>query len=145
MMKNLTTILMDLLCYLSVEPDNGYDPDETADLQINAWQTLIHDLTEEEAALIKDAARSKLASMAGIQNPTPEQEQVMDILSAFVDGELQLRALVAGLRCHPSHKKAETLRVKWPNKCLAMAGVGTQRHIVENGGMDTCNVAEFGA
>tara|TARA_R110001592_G_scaffold16199_3_gene69223 strand:- start:40 stop:309 length:270 start_codon:yes stop_codon:yes gene_type:complete len=89
MMKNLTTILMDLLCYLSVEPDNGYDPDETADLQINAWQTLIHDLTEEESALIKDAARLKLASMEGIQNPTQEQEPVMDILSAFVDGELQ--------------------------------------------------------
>lgn len=88
-MNNLTIILMDLLCYLSVEPDNGYDPDETADLQINAWQTLIHDLTEEESELIKEAARVKLAAMEGIHNPTAEQEQVMDILAAFVDGELQ--------------------------------------------------------
>ena len=88
-MKHLATILMDLLCYLSVEPDNGYDLDETADLQIQAWQTLIHDLTDDEAAIIKDAARVKLQALSGLQNPTPEQEQVMDILDAFVAGELQ--------------------------------------------------------
>nr|WP_086940644.1 hypothetical protein [Thaumasiovibrio occultus] len=88
-MNNLTTILIELLCYITVEPEGGYDPDDTADLQINSWQTLIHDLNEEEEKLIKVAAQSKLESLSGTNAPTPEQEQLIGVLRAFVCGELQ--------------------------------------------------------
>ena len=80
---------MDLLCHITVEPEGGYDPDETADLQINSWQTLIHGLNDEEENLIKEAAQAKLESLSNIKVPSPEQEQIMGILNAFVCGELQ--------------------------------------------------------
>jgi hypothetical protein len=88
-MNNLATILIELLCHITVEPEGGYDPDDTADLQIISWQTLIHDLNEEEEKLIKVAVQSKLDTLSGINAPTPEQEQLIGILSAFVYGELQ--------------------------------------------------------
>ncbi len=88
-MNNLATILIELLCYLSVEPDNGYDIDETADLQINSWQSLIHDLSGSEKEIVKNAVRSKLEKLQQLTSTTPEQEQVIGILAAYINDELQ--------------------------------------------------------
>jgi hypothetical protein len=88
-MNNLATILIELLCYLSVEPDNGYDIDETADLQINSWQSLIHDLSSSEKEIVKNAVRSKLEKLQQLTSTTPEQEQVVGILAAYINDELQ--------------------------------------------------------
>jgi hypothetical protein len=88
-MNNLSTILVDILCHITVEPEGGHDPEVTANLQINSWQTLIHDLDEQEARIIKIAAHAKLESLTGIATPTPEQEQIIGILGAFINDELQ--------------------------------------------------------
>ncbi|PHS10657.1 MAG: hypothetical protein COA78_10875 [Blastopirellula sp.] len=88
-MNILAGILIDLLSHITVEPEGGHDPDDTADLQINSWQTLIHDLKESEAGIIKKAAQQKLESLSSIATPTPEQEQTIGILGAFINDELQ--------------------------------------------------------
>jgi len=90
-MNNLATILIELLCYISVEPDDGYDIDETADLQINSWQSLIHDLSDSEKEIVKVAVGRKLEQLQQLSSPTPtpEQEQVADILAAYINDELQ--------------------------------------------------------
>ncbi|MEJ6682661.1 MAG: hypothetical protein QNL96_01655 [SAR86 cluster bacterium] len=88
-MNNLSTVLIDLLCHITAEPDGGHDLDDSADLQINAWQTLIHDLDEQESEMIKKAAKLKLEFLECISAPTPEQEQIIGILSAFIIDELQ--------------------------------------------------------
>ncbi|MCG8668417.1 MAG: hypothetical protein MI867_03320 [Pseudomonadales bacterium] len=88
-MENITNILIDLLCHITVEPEGGHDPEDTADLQINAWQTLIHDVSDSEKEILKVAAQAKLASMESISDPSPEQEQIIGILGAYVSDELQ--------------------------------------------------------
>ena len=90
-MSKIATVLIDLLCYISVEPDAGLDVDETADLQIDSWQTLIHDLTGPEKALIKAAAKLKFESLQKLDplKTTAQQEQIMDILHAFFNDTLQ--------------------------------------------------------
>jgi len=90
-MNNLATILIELLCYISVEPDDGYDIDETADLQINSWQSLIHDLSDSEKEIVKVAVGRKLEQLQQLSSPTPtpEQEQVAGILAAYINDELQ--------------------------------------------------------
>mgnify|MGYP000033796883 CR=1 FL=1 len=88
-MNNLATILIELLCYISVEPDDGYDIDETADLQINSWQSLIHDLSDPEKEIVKVAVGRKLEQLQQLSLPTPEQEQVVGILAAYINDELQ--------------------------------------------------------
>jgi hypothetical protein len=88
-MNKLATILIELLCHITAEPDGGHDPDITADLQIGTWQTLIHELSDSEKDLIKSAAKVKLESLLKLLSPTPEQEQLIDILDAFISDELQ--------------------------------------------------------
>ncbi|MFD2232129.1 hypothetical protein [Alkalimarinus sediminis] len=88
-MSNLATILVELLCHITVEPEGGNDPDDTADLQINSWQTLIHDLNNAEKEIVKVAAQSKLEALQNISLPTPEQEQLLGILAAYINDELQ--------------------------------------------------------
>jgi len=88
-MDNLSTILVDLLCHITAEPDGGHDPDDTADLQIDSWQALIHELDSSEKKTIKLAASKKLTSLLAIPSATPEQEQLVDILNAFINDELQ--------------------------------------------------------
>ena len=50
-MSKLASLLMDLLCHITIEPDDGLNPDDTADLQIDTWQALIHDLDSAELSL----------------------------------------------------------------------------------------------
>ena len=88
-MNNLATILVDLLCHITAEPDGGHDPDDTADLQIDSWQTLIHDLNDSEKETIKLAAQKKLSLLQSFSSVTPEQEQLIAILDAFINDELQ--------------------------------------------------------
>lgn len=88
-MNKLATILIELLCHITAEPDGGHDPDTTADLQIDTWQTLIYDLSDSEKDLIKSAVKIKLESLLKVLSPTPEQEQLIDILDAFISDELQ--------------------------------------------------------
>jgi len=88
-MNNIANVLIELLCHVTVEPDGGHDIDETADLQIDAWQTLIHDLSEPETLLVKAAATRKLNELQIISTPSVEQEQLIGILGAFIDDELQ--------------------------------------------------------
>ena len=87
-MSKIATILIDLLCYISVEPDAGLDIDETADLQIDSWQALIHDLSPSEKQMIKIAVKHKLSTLEKIESTTPEQEQLIGILDAFVNETL---------------------------------------------------------
>lgn len=88
-MNQLATILIELLCHITAEPDGGHDPDDTADLQIDTWQTLIHGLNNSEKEIIKLAAKEKLTMLLSLPSVTPEQEQLMGILDAFVHDELQ--------------------------------------------------------
>jgi hypothetical protein len=87
-MSKLATVLVDLLCYLSIEPEDGLDIDEAADLQIDSWQTLIHELTATEKEVVKVAVKNKLTTMLSIERPSPDQEQLMAILDAFINDEL---------------------------------------------------------
>ncbi|MCJ8312347.1 MAG: hypothetical protein HRU38_09070 [Saccharospirillaceae bacterium] len=88
-MNNIATILIELLCFISVEPDGGLDLDETADLQIDAWQALIHDLEGSEKEMIKEAVKHKLTALQSLKITSPEQEQLIGILFAFIKDELQ--------------------------------------------------------
>jgi hypothetical protein len=88
-MNKLATILIDLLCHLTTDPDGGHDPDDTADLQIDSWQTHIHDLDGPEKKVIKLAASKKLNVLLSLSATTPEQEQLIAILEAFINDELQ--------------------------------------------------------
>lgn len=88
-MNQLATILIELLCHITAEPDGGHDPDATDDLQIDSWQILIHSLNNSEKEIIKLAAKEKLTMLLSLPSVTPEQEQLMGILDAFVHDELQ--------------------------------------------------------
>lgn len=88
-MNKLANILIDLLCHITAEPEGGHDPDATADLQIDTWQTLIHELGDVEKNSIKAAAKIKLEALLKLSLATPEQEQLIDILDAFINDELQ--------------------------------------------------------
>ncbi|MFT4530489.1 MAG: hypothetical protein ACJAYO_002015 [Thalassolituus oleivorans] len=88
-MSKLASLLMDLLCHITIEPDDGLNPDDTADLQIDTWQALIHDLDSAELNLVKAAAQAKLTVLASIATPSPDEEQLMAILDAFINDELQ--------------------------------------------------------
>ncbi len=88
-MNNIATVLVDLLCHITAEPDGGHDEDDTADLQIDSWQTLINDLNGPEKEAIKLAAQVKLSSLLKVASVTPEQEQLIAILDAFINDELQ--------------------------------------------------------
>jgi hypothetical protein len=87
-MNNLATILVDLLCHITAEPDGGHDPDATADLQIDSWQVLINDLDSAEKEGIKLAATKKLALLQDLTSTSPEQEQLIGILDAYINDEL---------------------------------------------------------
>lgn len=88
-MSKMATTLIELLCHITTEPDGGHDPDDTADLQIDSWQTLIHDLNDSEKKIIKLAAKEKLTALLNLPSVTPEQEQLIGILDAFENDELQ--------------------------------------------------------
>jgi hypothetical protein len=88
-MNNLATMLVDLLCHITAEPDGGHDPDATADLQIDSWQVLINDLDSAEKKGIKIAATKKLALLQDLTLISPEQEQLIGILDAYINDELQ--------------------------------------------------------
>ena len=88
-MSKIAALLLDLLCYITIEPGDGLHPDDTADLQIDTWQTLIHDLSAGELSLIKVAAEAKLKVLESISQPSPDQEQLMAILDAFIHDQLQ--------------------------------------------------------
>lgn len=88
-MSKLATILIELLCHITTEPDGGHDPDNTADLQIDTWQALIHELNDSEKEIIRFAANEKLTSLLSLPSVTPEQEQIIGILDAFNNDELQ--------------------------------------------------------
>ena len=88
-MNKLATILIELLCHITAEPDGGHDPDATADLQIDTWQTFIHELGDVEKNSIKAAAKIKLEALLKLSLATPEQEQLINILDAFINDELQ--------------------------------------------------------
>lgn len=87
-MSNIATILMDILCHITVEPDEGHDPDDTADLQIDAWQTLIHDLDENEKTIIVQASTAKLNRLRAQKSLNYEQEDIILMLEAFINGEM---------------------------------------------------------
>lgn len=82
-------MLVDLLCHITAEPDGGHDPDATADLQIDSWQVLINDLDSAEKKGIKIAATKKLALLQDLTLISPEQEQLIGILDAYINDELQ--------------------------------------------------------
>ena len=88
-MNKLANILIDLLCHITAEPEGGHDPDVTADLQIDTWQTLIHELGDVEKNSIKASAKIKLEALLKLSLATPEQEQLINILDAFINDELQ--------------------------------------------------------
>ncbi|WP_320818931.1 hypothetical protein [Thalassolituus sp.] len=88
-MSKLASLLMDLLCHITIEPDDGLNPDDTADLQIDTWQALIHDLSDSELSLVKTAAQAKLTALESISRPSADEEQLMAILDAFINNELQ--------------------------------------------------------
>ena len=88
-MSKLASLLMDLLCHITIEPDDGLNPDDTADLQIDTWQALIHDLSDSELSLVKTAAQAKLKALESIAMPSPDEEQLIAILDAFINNELQ--------------------------------------------------------
>ena len=87
-MNKLITLLIELLCHISSEPEGGHHQDVTADLQIDTWQALIHDLNPTEKELVKKAIKDKLKTMQALSSLTFEQEDLMAILDAFVHDEL---------------------------------------------------------
>ena len=44
-MQNLANIAVDLLCAVTFQPPEGNDPEQMAELEQQAWQTFIHDLS----------------------------------------------------------------------------------------------------
>lgn len=88
-MQKIATALIELLCHITAEPDGGHDPDITADLQLDTWQLLIHEISESEQYLMREAATKKLSALLQVSSPTPEQEQLIDILDAFSHNNLQ--------------------------------------------------------
>tara|TARA_R110001583_G_scaffold143902_1_gene295949 strand:- start:178 stop:444 length:267 start_codon:yes stop_codon:yes gene_type:complete len=88
-MSKLASLFMDLLCHITIEPDDGLNPDDTADLQIDTWQALIHDLSATESSLVKTAAQAKLTALESIAMTSPDEEQLIAILDAFINDELQ--------------------------------------------------------
>ncbi|MEW8438353.1 MAG: hypothetical protein AB2689_09370 [Candidatus Thiodiazotropha taylori] len=84
-MNNLSILLLEFLCHITVQPEGDHDPEDTADIQINSWQTLIRDLDHNETEAIKGAAQLKLNSLFNIATPTTEQEQLVGILGAFIN------------------------------------------------------------
>ena len=87
-MSKVVKILVELLCHISSEPEGGHHQDASADLQIDTWQALIHDLNHAEKELVKKAIQDKLKAMQELSSLTFEQEDLMAILDAFVHDEL---------------------------------------------------------
>lgn len=87
-MSKVVKILVELLCHISSEPEGGHHQDVSADLQIDTWQALIHDLSHAEKELVKKAIQDKLKAMQELSSLTFEQEDLMAILDAFVHDEL---------------------------------------------------------
>lgn len=89
-MKNLAYLALDLLCAITFPPTNGSDPEETADLERCAWQTIIHDLDPEEKRSILDAAQSFIDDMEARPVSLMSEDQLMKLeaLKGLVDGSL---------------------------------------------------------
>ena len=90
-MKNLATIAIDLLCTVTFQPPEGNDPEQMADLERDAWQTLIHDLTPAELEAVQASVRTiilELESHPADALPSYLQEK-LSVLRQFLGGELQ--------------------------------------------------------
>lgn len=90
-MSNIASLLIDLLCHISFEPEGGHSEDARDDLQIDTWQALLHELSDEDAQLIKLAAQQKIAQLEKLANEggvSSDQADAHLMLSAFVNGEM---------------------------------------------------------
>lgn len=90
-MSNLASLLIELLCHISFEPAEGHSEDARDDLQIDTWQALLHELSDEDAQLIKLAAQQKIAQLEKLANNggvSSDQADAHLMLSAFVNGEM---------------------------------------------------------
>lgn len=90
-MSNLASLLIELLCHISFEPAGGYSENARDDLQIDTWQALLHELSDEDAQLIKLAAQQKIAQLEKLANNggvSSDQADAHLMLSAFVNGEM---------------------------------------------------------
>jgi hypothetical protein len=90
-MQSLADIATDLLCAVTFQPSGGHDPEETAALEQDAWQTLIHGLSPEELAAVQTSVRRAITDLESRPSDTlPEHLQgKLAILKQFLDGELQ--------------------------------------------------------
>ena len=82
---------VDLLCTLTFEPAGGHDPEDIADLQRNWWQTLIHDLSVDEARQIAAAVRRQVDDLRSPsrQPLAPHLAIRLKTLESYLRGKLR--------------------------------------------------------
>lgn len=90
-MEKISLIALDLLCKLTFEPIEEIDPEELADIQTNYWQTLIHDLSNEEKQSIKKSAQFLIENLTKIHGENlPENAEIqIGALQAYIDDEME--------------------------------------------------------
>ena len=88
-MSSLSELLVVLMCHISAEPEKGYSEDEKDDIKIDSWQTLIHDLSGPEKSMVKEAIGRQLAQLNTQPNKSHEQLDLVAILDAYLNDELQ--------------------------------------------------------
>jgi hypothetical protein len=88
-MNNLASLVIDLLSTLTFQPESGLDPDAVAAVEQTAWQTLIHDLSPNELAAVRESAQRMIENFASRADSLPGHLQSQAVVwQQFVDGEL---------------------------------------------------------
>lgn len=86
-MKNLANIALDLLCLITFR-DDDFDEDRIIEAQTAHWQTLIHQLEDDERSAVIQTAEEIIAYLDKKKSLQPYEIEMQKTLSSYIEGDL---------------------------------------------------------